>query len=122
MLSCSAKSSRSRGSQKLDLDIVASLGRHAAIAVKPPIDPNPNEFALQLCTRIGMMTKDLTPVALDASHEGLEARVAEVAPGVKTMAAVVPAVEAPIEGWRFRATCRRSSPGGPIPKRPSFIF
>jgi len=62
-----------------------------------PEDPARNDLVLQLCTKIGMMMEDLCPLALDASPDGLETRVEEIARCVRAMAALADAAEALIE-------------------------
>ena len=58
------------------------------------IDPDVKDLIVQLCTRIGMMMEDVSPLALDASHEGLEKRVADLASIVQSMATVADAAKA----------------------------
>jgi hypothetical protein len=57
------------------------------------IDPDLSGLVIQLCTRIGMIMEDLSLVTLDASGEGLEARVDQVARAIRTMSALVHAAE-----------------------------
>ncbi len=52
------------------------------------IDPDVIELVVQLCTRMGMIMEDASALALDASHEGLEQRVVELATAAQTIAAV----------------------------------
>lgn len=56
-------------------------------------DPDRTDLVVQLCTRIGMIMEDACPLALDASRDGLEARVAEVVCAIRTVASLVGAVE-----------------------------
>lgn len=56
-------------------------------------DPEVSEFVVQLCTRLGMIMEDVTVLALDASHEGLEQRVTELAKAAQTIAAVADAAQ-----------------------------
>lgn len=57
-------------------------------------DPNRMDLVVQLWTRIGMIMEDMSPLAIDASSDGLKERVAEVARATRTMAVLVDAVEA----------------------------
>lgn len=52
---------------------------------------------IQLCTRIGMMMEDVCPVALDASREGLEERVADLRNAIRVMATIADAAEAMLQ-------------------------
>lgn len=52
------------------------------------------DLAVQLCTRIDMMMEDVAPLALDASHDGIEQRVAELAGAIRVIATVAGATEA----------------------------
>ena len=64
------------------------------------------DLVIQLCTRIGMMMEDVCSVALDASHEGLEERVADLQGAIRVMAAIADAAEGfcqrDVAGWRGR--------------------
>ena len=60
-------------------------------------DPERSELVLRLCTRLGMSMEDIIPVALDASRDGLEARVGEIARCVHAMGALADAAKALIE-------------------------
>ena len=57
------------------------------------IDPDVIDLVVQLCTRIGMIMENATPVALDASREGLEERIAALAVATRTMATIAAAAE-----------------------------
>jgi hypothetical protein len=57
-------------------------------------DPDRMDLVVRLCTRIGMIMEDTSPLAIDASREGLKGRVAEVVRATRTMAVLVDAVEA----------------------------
>ena len=57
------------------------------------IDPDLVDLFVQLCTRIGMIMEDVSPLAFNASREGLEARVAEVLGAVRTITALANAVQ-----------------------------
>ena len=57
------------------------------------IDPELIDLIGQLCTRIGMMMEDVSPLALDTSRDGFEARLAEVVDAIETMATLASAVE-----------------------------
>lgn len=48
-------------------------------------DPDLSDLIVQLCTRIGMMMEDTSPLALNASRDGLEARVAEIVDAIRIM-------------------------------------
>lgn len=52
------------------------------------------DLVLQLCRRIGMMMEDANPLALDASREGLNERVADLASAARAIATVADAAEA----------------------------
>lgn len=58
------------------------------------IDPNVTDLVVRLCTRIGIMMEDLSPLALDASREGLERRVSDIASTTRAMAEIAAAAEA----------------------------
>jgi hypothetical protein len=58
------------------------------------IDPDLIELVVQLCTRIGMMMEDVSPLAIDASSDGLKRRIAEVVRATRTIAVLVDAVDA----------------------------
>lgn len=60
-------------------------------------DPNLIDLVVQLCTRIGMMMEDVGPIALDASREGLEQRVAVIACATRNMATIAAASESLLE-------------------------
>jgi hypothetical protein len=60
-------------------------------------DPDRMDLVVRLCTRIGMIMEDTSPLAIDASREGLKGRVAEVVRATRTMAVLVDAVEALLE-------------------------
>ena len=55
------------------------------------------DLVVQLCTRIGMMMEDVCPVALNASREGLEERVTELAPAIRVMVTLADAAEAMLQ-------------------------
>ena len=59
-----------------------------------PIDPDQIDPVVQLCTRIGKMMEDVSPLALDASREGLARRVSDVAGATRAMATIAAAAEA----------------------------
>ncbi len=54
-------------------------------------DPEVIDLVVQLCTRIGMIMEDVSPLALDASREGLERRVVEIANAARAMATIADA-------------------------------
>ena len=58
------------------------------------IDPDVTDLVVHLCARIGMLMEDASPLALDASHEGLEDRVAELVNATGAMATVAHAAAA----------------------------
>lgn len=58
------------------------------------VDPDVIDLVVRLCTQIGMMMEDLSPLALDASREGLERRVSDVASTTRAMAVIAAAAEA----------------------------
>ena len=58
------------------------------------IDPDVTDLVVQLCTRIGMMMEDVSPRALDASHERLKERVAELVNATRAMTTVADAAAA----------------------------
>ena len=96
MLWFEVKSSRFKGDEKLDMDFSSHSGRHGGMADQPA-DPDRNELLLLLCTQLGMMMEDLSPLALDASFKGQQARVRKVARCVRNMAAIADAVIALIK-------------------------
>ena len=55
------------------------------------------DLVVQLCTRIGMMMEDVCPVALDASREGLEERVADLRRAIRAMMTIADAAEAMLQ-------------------------
>ena len=59
-----------------------------------PHDSNVIDIVVQLCAWIGMMMKDVSPRALDASREGLEQRVADIARVARAMATIADAAQA----------------------------
>ncbi len=58
------------------------------------IDPDVTDLIVQLCTRIGMIMEDVSPLALDASHEGPKERVAELVNATRAMTTVADAAAA----------------------------
>ena len=60
-------------------------------------DPDRIDLVVQLCTRIGMIMEDMSPLAIDTSSDGLKGRVAEVVRATRLMAALVDAAEALLE-------------------------
>ena len=60
-------------------------------------DPDRMDLVVQLCTRIGMIMEDMSPLAIDASSDGLKGRAAEVVRATRTMAVLVDAVEVLLE-------------------------
>ena len=57
------------------------------------IDAERIDLIVQLCTRIGMIMEGASPLALDASRDGLEARVADVVHSIRAVAALAEAVK-----------------------------
>ena len=57
------------------------------------IDPELVDLVVQLCTRIGMIMEDVAPLAIDASRDGLEGRVAEVVRTIRPMTKLADVVE-----------------------------
>ena len=57
------------------------------------IDPDLIELVVQLFTRIGMIMEDVSPLAINASRDGLETRVAEVVSAIRTMSALARAAD-----------------------------
>ncbi|MFL6720313.1 MAG: hypothetical protein ACJ8FT_00715 [Sphingomonas sp.] len=57
------------------------------------IDRDLMDLVVQLCTRIGMIMEDVSPVALNASRNGVEARVVEVAGAIRVMSPLAYAAE-----------------------------
>lgn len=51
------------------------------------------DLVVQLCTRIGMMMEDVSPMALDTSREGMEERVAGLQGAIRGMAVIVDAAK-----------------------------
>lgn len=60
-------------------------------------DPDRMDLVVQICTRVGMIMEDVSPLAIDPSSDGLKGRVAEVVRATRAMAALVDAVEALLE-------------------------
>ena len=58
------------------------------------IDPDVTDLVVQLCTRVGMLMEDASPMALDASHEGLKDRLAELVNATGAIATVAHAAAA----------------------------
>ena len=52
------------------------------------------DLVVQLCTRIGMMMEDASPVALDASCNGLEERIANLRGAIRVMMTIADAADA----------------------------
>jgi len=63
------------------------------------------ELVVQLCTRIGMMMEDVSPVALDASREGLEKRVADLRGAIGVMMTIADAAKALVGYDCFAPSC-----------------
>ncbi len=61
---------------------------------RPNLDADLITLVVQLNTRIGMILEDVSMAALDATPEGLEARVQEIAVASGRIAALVGAAEA----------------------------
>ncbi|HJP67696.1 MAG TPA: hypothetical protein VJ846_02250 [Sphingomicrobium sp.] len=57
------------------------------------IHPDLIDLVVQLCTRIGMIMEDVSPLALHASRDDLKARVAEVVRAIRTLTPLADAVE-----------------------------
>ena len=74
-----------------------NFARHKGMKDELADDFEHNELVVQLCTRLGMMMEDLSPLALNASPEGLRARVIEIALGIRTMAAIADAAKALVD-------------------------
>ena len=60
-------------------------------------DPDRMDLVVQLFTRIGMIMEDMSPLAIDASSDGLKGRVAKLVRATRTMAVLVEAAEALLE-------------------------
>jgi hypothetical protein len=88
MLWFEPKSSRVRGSKSWVWTWPESVGVNASMDDADAIDPDLIDLVVQLCTRIGMIMEDISPLALNASGDGLEAQVAEVAGAIRTLAAL----------------------------------
>jgi hypothetical protein len=58
------------------------------------IDSERIDLVVQLCTRIGMIMEDVSPLAMDGSFEGLHARVAAMVYATRRMAVLASAAEA----------------------------
>ncbi len=61
---------------------------------RPNLDADLITLVVQLNTRIGMILEDVSMAALDATPEGLEARVQEIAVASGRIAALVGAAQA----------------------------
>jgi hypothetical protein len=79
--------------RKLGLDLVGLCGRQCVMDEADAIDPGLIDLVVQLSTRIGMIMEDVSPLALNASGDGLEARVAEVAGAILTLEALAHAAK-----------------------------
>lgn len=79
------------------MDFGSHSGRHDEMEDYLADDPRRNELVLQLCTRLGMLMEDVCPLALDASPDGLEARVDEIVRCVRAMVALADAAKALME-------------------------
>jgi hypothetical protein len=62
---------------------------------KDPHDSELIDLVIRLCTRISMMMEDVSPMALDALNEGLEARVVKVAKAARVIATMADTAEGP---------------------------
>ena len=51
------------------------------------------DLVVQLCTRISMIMEDISPLALEASREGLEERVAIIGRSTRTMETIAAAAQ-----------------------------
>ena len=78
----------------LGVDIAVRCGRQCDMDDTTQPHTDVIELVLQLCTRIGMMMEDAHPLALDASSEGLERRVSQIARSARTIAKIADAAEA----------------------------
>jgi hypothetical protein len=61
---------------------------------KDPHDSELIDLVIRLCTRMGMMMEDVSPLALDASNEGLDERVVKVAKAARVIATMADTAEA----------------------------
>lgn len=82
---------------KLGVDFVSRSRRHERMEKELVDDPARKELVLQLCTRLGMLMEDAIPVALNASPDGLRARVGDIAQCVCAMTALADAAKALME-------------------------
>jgi hypothetical protein len=95
MLAFAPKSSRVRERVKSWVwTLCECTGVSADVDGTDAIDPEVIELIVQLCTRIGMIMEDVGPLALNASREGLRARVAEIAVEIRAITAISNAAEA----------------------------
>jgi hypothetical protein len=60
-------------------------------------DPDRIDLVSQLCTRIGMIMEDMSPLAIDTTSDGLKERIAEVVRATRTIAVLADAVEVLID-------------------------
>ena len=61
---------------------------------KPEIDPDVIELVALLCTRIGMIMEDVSPVALTKTADGMPLRIQRVAAASSAISALASAAEA----------------------------
>lgn len=94
MLSFGLKSSRVRHVfRKLHLDFRGQCGLPGDMDNATSHDPDLIDLVVQLCTRIGMIMEDTSPVALNASPEGLAQRTFEIAREARRLAVIAEAAQ-----------------------------
>ena len=89
------KSSRVRGNRgKLGLDLPPAFERECVCMHDiDATDPELIELVVQLCTRIGMIMEDASPLAITASRDGLEDRVTELVGAIATVKSLAESAE-----------------------------
>ncbi len=75
------------------MDFAGHSWRHENMKDTTTHDPEEVDLVIQLCTRMGIIMEDVSPLALHASREGLQQRVAEIACEIRAMTAIAGAAE-----------------------------
>lgn len=83
----------SRRAKKLGLDFAGQRGRQWRMDDASPLDPELIDLVVRLCTRVGMIMEDCSPMALNASREDLHDRVSVIVSDVRTMGSIAEAVQ-----------------------------
>ncbi len=97
MLPPEAKSSQFATKKSCRWTSAANRGLRGTMEDANARDTNVTDLVVQLCTRIGMMMEDASPLALDALREGLEHRVTLLEYAIHDMGTVVQAAKVLLE-------------------------